>query len=182
MKQIFIFKFHFTYLIDIVIESLDNYRSSGSAFPLRNSNLFKYLPPSDHSVLSPIMSNHIPTFIPINNRRIDLTPGVLVPFRRYRRLSSPRTSHNRVLGKVKSIQKKSPPPSIKKHRQFIVHKVKKKFSRGHLSHQLTELIRMNNKPSTLNTQDSIINSTRKWTLPTIDINQSMPISTNYVSM
>jgi hypothetical protein len=142
----------FIYLIGIVIESLDNYRRLGSAFPLHTLNLFKYLPPSNHSILSPILSNHIPIFTSFNTHRIDLTPGVLVPFHRYRRSSSLPNSHNRVskpvLQKVKSIQKKSTSP--RKDRQSIVHNVTTKMHREHLSHQLTELIRMNNQPLILN--------------------------------
>lgn len=88
------------YLIDIVIESLENYRSLGTVFPLQKSNLFKYLPPSNHSLL---VSNPIPTFMPSNNHRIDLTPGVLVP---YRRLSSSLNSRKQVFKPV--LQKQDP--------------------------------------------------------------------------
>ena len=125
---------------------MDNYRSTGSAFPLRNSNIFKYLPPSNHLILSHVKSNHIPNFISINNRRIDLTPGVFVSFHRYHRLLSSPSSSNRVIQKqVKFITKKS--SRAKNDRSLIAHKVKKKLSRRDLSHQLTEFIRMDNSHS-----------------------------------
>ncbi|CAF3384230.1 unnamed protein product [Rotaria sp. Silwood1] len=142
--------------INIVIESLNNYRSLGSIFPLRSSNIFKYLLPSDHSTLSPIISNHIPIFTSMNSHCIDLTPGVLVSSHHYRRLSSllPSKSPNHlskpVLKKIKSTQKKS--KSITRQSQSIVHNVISKRDREHLSHQLTEFIRMNNKSLTSNSR------------------------------
>ncbi len=131
------------YLIDIVIESLENYRSLGSVFPLQKSNLFEYLPPSNHFLLLPMTENHIPTFTSPNNRRIDLTPGVTVSFRHYRRLPSSINSHKHFSKPV--IQKLRSKP-IRKERQSIVPKVTTKLYREHLSHQITELIRTNNKP------------------------------------
>ncbi|CAF3673399.1 unnamed protein product [Rotaria sordida] len=152
--------------LNIVIESLDNYRSLGSVFPLHSSNIFKYLLPSNPPVLSPIISNQIPIFTSLNTHRIDLTPGVLVSFHRYRRLpllshsKSPNHFSKSVLQKIKLTQKKSTP--VRSQHQSIIHNVIKKMDREHLSHQLTEFIRMNNKPIILNNklheQDSIIHS------------------------
>ncbi len=132
--------FYFIYLIDIVIESLDNYRSLGSVFPLHKLNLFKYLTSSNHFIMSPIILDPIPTFISSNNRRIDLTPGiVVVPFHRYRHLPSFSNSYNRFF---KPIDRKIKSKSVRNDRQSIVHNVKTKISREHLSHQITELIQM----------------------------------------
>ncbi|CAF2942491.1 unnamed protein product [Rotaria sp. Silwood2] len=148
----------------IMIESLDNYRSLGSAFPLRSSNLFKYLLPSDHVVLSPIMSNFIPSFTSPNSCCIDLTPGVPVSFHRYRQLPS-RSSSKPLNHLSKPILEKRKSTLIRNQRQLIIHNVTTKIDREHWSHQLTEFIHMNNKPITLNNklheQDSIIHSTLK---------------------
>jgi len=134
------FYFILFYLIDIVIESLDNYRSLGSVFSLPKLNLFKYLPPSNHCIISPIILDRIPTFISSNNRRIDLTPGIVVdPFHRYRRLPSFSNSSNRFF---KPVHQKIKSKSVRNDRQLIVHNVKTKISREHLSHQLTKLIQM----------------------------------------
>ncbi|CAF1004493.1 unnamed protein product [Adineta ricciae] len=72
--------------IRIVIDTLDNYRENGSAFPLPESKLFKYLPFNTSSILS----NQIASFVSINSQLIDLTPGVNLSKRRYRRLYSQR--------------------------------------------------------------------------------------------
>ena len=141
---------NFICLLDVVIESLENYRSTGSAFPLRQSNLFEYLPPSNHYIVSPIVSNHIPSFTSSINRRIDLTPGVLVPVHRYRRLPSFTNSPNRVPKKIKSIKKKLIP--VRSKRQLIARKFRTKLTREHLSHQFSELIRMNRESLILNNE------------------------------
>jgi hypothetical protein len=158
---------------------LDNYRSLGSALPLRKPNLFEYLPPaSAYLAVSRIMPYHIPVFTPINSRRIDLTPGVVVSFHRYRRTPSTITR------KIKTVQKKviSVPKSLKpviNKRRSMIHKI---TTKKHFSHQLTELIQTNNKQLILNEklqqERLIINSTRKWKLPITDINQLIPIRTN----
>jgi hypothetical protein len=125
--------FYFIYLIDIVIESLDNYRSLGSVFPLHKLNLFKYLTSSNHFIMSPIILDPIPTFISSNNRRIDLTPRiVVVPFHRYHHFQIHIiVSPNQLTEKLNQ-----------NDRQSIVHNVKTKIFREHLSHQFTELIQM----------------------------------------
>jgi len=61
------------YSLDLVIESLDNYRSLGSVFPLRQSDLYTYLPSSNHLILPIIIAHLIPIFTSFNNhRRINL--------------------------------------------------------------------------------------------------------------
>ena len=122
---------------------MENYRTLGSVFPLQESNIFKYLPPSNHSLLLPIMSNHIPMCISPINRRIDLTPGVLHPFRRYRRLPSSLNSYKQFSKPV--IQKLRSKP-IRSERRSTVQNITVKPYREQLSHQLTELIRANSKP------------------------------------
>ncbi|UJR35088.1 hypothetical protein I4U23_027863 [Adineta vaga] len=67
--------------IQIVIEIFDSYRTNGSVFPLRESKFFKQLSLNTSSIIP----NEIPTFISTNSRLIDLTPGVNLPTRRYRR-------------------------------------------------------------------------------------------------
>jgi hypothetical protein len=68
------------------------------------------------------MLNPTPTFTYSNNRRIDLTPGVFIPYHRSRRLPSTKNSYNRfskpILKKVKSIQKNS--KFARSDRQLIV--------------------------------------------------------------
>jgi hypothetical protein len=77
--------------------------------------------------MSPIILDPIPTFISSNNRRIDLTPGiVVVPFHRYRHLPSFSNSYNRFF---KPIDRKIKSKSVRNDRQSIVHNVKTKISR-----------------------------------------------------
>jgi hypothetical protein len=109
-----------------VIDTLDNYRSLGSVFSLRQSILYTYLPSSNPSIPSSMIPHPIPISTSFNNHRIDLTPGVLVP------------SHR---PKMKSISKRS--KSVRTDHQSLVHYQPIKISRGHLSPQLTELIQMN---------------------------------------
>ena len=89
------------------------------------------------------MSNHIPMCISPNNRRIDLTPGVLHPFRHYRRLTSSLNSYQQFSKPV--IQKLRSKP-VRSKRRSTIQNVTVKPYREQLSHQLTELIRTNNKP------------------------------------
>ncbi len=61
------------YSLDLVIESLDNYRSLGSVFPLRQSDLYTYLASSNNLILPIIIAHLIPIFTSFNNhRRINL--------------------------------------------------------------------------------------------------------------
>jgi hypothetical protein len=117
-----------------VIDTLDNYRSLGSVFSLRQSILYTYLPSFDHSIPSSMIPHPIPISTSFNNHRIDLTPGVLVPSRR----SSSSYKH---YPKMKSISKRS--KSVRTDHQSLVHHQPIKISREHLSHQLTEFIQMN---------------------------------------